>query len=67
MSKCRNLLAGTSLLTLIAAPVLAEPLGIGRAALPEEIAAWDVAVMPDGRGLPEGRGDVFDGEDAWID
>ncbi len=67
MSKCRKLLATTALLTLGAAPVLAEPLGIGRAALPEEIAAWDVAVMPDGRGLPEGRGNVLDGEDYWID
>ncbi|MFN7003476.1 MAG: c-type cytochrome [Roseinatronobacter sp.] len=67
MSKCRKFLAGTALLTLIASPVLAESLGIGRLALPEEIAAWDVAVMPDGRGLPEGRGNVMDGEDAWID
>ncbi|MCC5954863.1 MAG: c-type cytochrome [Natronohydrobacter sp.] len=67
MSKCRKLLAGTALLTLIASPVLAESLGIGRLALPEEIAAWDVAVMPDGRGLPEGRGNVLDGEDYWID
>lgn len=67
MSKCRNFLAATALLTLGAVPAFAEPLGIGRLALPEEIAAWDVAVMPDGRGLPEGRGNVLDGEDAWID
>lgn len=67
MSKCRNLLAGTALLTLGAVPALAETLGIGRAALPEEIAAWDVAVMPDGRGLPPGGGNVMDGEDLWID
>lgn len=67
MSKCRNLLAGTALLTFIASPVLADSLGIGRLALPEEIAAWDVAIMPDGRGLPEGRGNVLDGEEHWID
>ncbi len=36
--------------------------GIGRAALPEEVAAWDVNVMPDGTGLPEGSGSVSDGE-----
>lgn len=36
--------------------------GLGREALPEEIAAWDVNVMPDGRGLPEGSGSVSDGE-----
>jgi cytochrome c len=67
MSKCRKFLAATALLTLGAVPAFAETLGIGRLALPEEIAAWDVAVMPDGRGLPEGRGNVLDGEDAWID
>lgn len=36
--------------------------GLGRAALPEEIAAWDVDVRPDGTGLPEGSGNAFDGE-----
>ena len=32
------------------------PLGIGRAATPAEIAAWDDDVMPDGAGLPPGSG-----------
>ena len=36
--------------------------GIGRAALPEEIAAWDLDVSPDGTGLPVGSGSVEDGE-----
>jgi cytochrome c len=36
--------------------------GLGREALPEEIAAWDVNIMPDGEGLPEGSGSVLDGE-----
>ena len=39
--------------------------GIGRAAYPQEIAAWDVDVLPDGRGLPEGSGDVFTGEEVF--
>ena len=42
-------------------------LGLGRPALPEEIAAWDVNVMPDGRGLPEGSGDVWTGEELFVD
>ncbi|OSQ48183.1 c-type cytochrome [Marivita geojedonensis] len=37
-------------------------LGLGRPALPEEIAAWDVDVSPDGTGLPVGSGSVADGE-----
>jgi cytochrome c len=40
--------------------------GLGRPALPEEIAAWDVKIMPDGRGLPEGSGDVWTGEEVFI-
>ena len=41
--------------------------GLGRPALTEEIAAWDVDVLPDGRGLPEGSGDVLTGEEVFID
>lgn len=37
-------------------------LGLGRPALPEEIAAWNVDVQPDGTGLPVGSGSVEDGE-----
>ena len=46
----------------VASPVFADGLGLGRAALPEEIAAWDIDVRPDGMGLPEGEGSVEDGE-----
>ena len=72
MSRLGKFLASSALAgSMVAAPALADPLaealGLGRAALPEEIAAWDVAVMPDGRGLPPGHGDVWDGEDLWID
>jgi cytochrome c len=35
--------------------------------LPEEIDAWDVAVLPDGTGLPEGSGDVETGESVFGD
>ena len=34
---------------------------LGREALPEEIAAWDIDVRPDGVGLPVGSGTVADG------
>ncbi|WP_299690542.1 c-type cytochrome [uncultured Tateyamaria sp.] len=49
------------------APARDGGFGLGRAALPEEIAAWDVDVLPDGRGLPEGSGDVWTGEEVFVD
>lgn len=53
---------------IFASPALADGvLGLGRPALPEEIAAWDVDVLPDGRGLPEGSGDVFTGEEVFAE
>ncbi len=36
--------------------------GLGRVALPEEVAAWDIDVRPDGLGLPDGSGTVAQGE-----
>jgi S-disulfanyl-L-cysteine oxidoreductase SoxD len=39
----------------------ATPLGLGRAATPDEIRKLDVDVRPDGVGLPEGRGTVREG------
>lgn len=49
------------------APSAEGTYGIGRPALPEEIAAWDVDVLPDGRGLPAGSGDVWTGEEVFAD
>lgn len=42
-------------------PPAAQRLGLGRAPTPEEIAAWDIDVRPDGLGLPEGSGRVETG------
>ena len=60
--------AATAGATLTApAPAADGSYGLGRAALPVEIAAWDVDVLPDGRGLPEGSGDVFTGEEVFAE
>lgn len=40
-------------------------LGLGREALPEEIAAWNVDVRPDGQGLPVGKGTVRQGDELF--
>ena len=37
----------------------------GRKATPAEIAAWDIDVRPDFKGLPPGAGSVKQGEEAW--
>lgn len=44
-----------------AKPTVVKPLGIGRAATADEIKAIDIDVMPDGRGLPPGRGTAAEG------
>ncbi|MEE9388754.1 MAG: cytochrome c [Paracoccaceae bacterium] len=51
----------------LASPVVAEPLGLGRVASLDEIAAWDIDVRPDGVGLPPGQGDVARGEELFSD
>lgn len=44
---------------------LPERYGFGRAATAEEIARLDVDVMPDGRGLPPGRGTPVQGAEVY--
>ncbi len=39
--------------------------GIGRAATPKEVAAWDIDVRPDFKGLPAGAGSVAKGQGVW--
>ncbi len=58
-------LEATLVFTLIAGGVLAQ--GIGREATPDEIAAWDIDVRPDGLGLPEGSGNALDGEEIFTE
>lgn len=67
MSKYRNLLIGTALAATVAMPAFAGQFGLGRAALPEEVAAWDHDISPDGTGLPVGSGSVEDGERVFSD
>ena len=57
-------------LTLAGAGALAAPPasgfpGIGRSATSAEVAAWDIDVRPDLKGLPKGSGSVAKGQEVW--
>lgn len=39
--------------------------GIGRNATPAEVAAWDIDVRPDFKGLPKGSGSTVRGQEVW--
>ena len=40
--------------------------GVGRTATANEVAAWDIDVRPDFKGLPKGAGSVAQGEKLWV-
>jgi S-disulfanyl-L-cysteine oxidoreductase SoxD len=66
MFSCREL---TLVLGLLAAGAAAAQSGaypsVGRAATAKEIAAWDIDVRPDFKGLPAGSGSVAKGMQVW--
>ena len=68
MFKFRKALFATLLLALTGA-VFAQSNtqypGVGRDATPKEVAAWDIDVRPDFKGLPIGSGSVSKGQDIW--
>ena len=54
------------LLAALSLAATAQPLpGIGRTATPKEIAAWDIDVRGDFKGLPAGSGSVTLGNQVW--
>jgi S-disulfanyl-L-cysteine oxidoreductase SoxD len=72
MSSSRKVLIAAALLALGASGIAnaqanapATYSGIGRAATPKELAAWDIDVRPDFKGLPAGSGSVAQGQDVW--
>jgi cytochrome c len=69
MSKFSKFVWGLACAAALTLPALAQQakMGLGRAALPEEIAAWDIDVRADGVGLPPGKGSVKDGETLFLE
>jgi mono/diheme cytochrome c family protein len=58
-------IASSSPVGLIAQSPASKPLGIGRAASPDEISKIDIDVRPDGKGLPEGKGSAAEGAKVY--
>jgi cytochrome c len=54
-------------MTLVAMPACSFASEFGRRAAPSEISLWDIDVLPDGTGLPDGSGTVTQGEIVFSD
>ena len=68
MFKFRKSLYAAALLVLAGlslAQAAAQYPGVGRAATDKEVAAWDIDVRADFKGLPAGSGTVAKGQDIW--
>lgn len=66
MSRFIKQLGAAVLLASSAAAAFAGPYAnVGRTATPKEIAAWDIDVRPDFKGLPPGSGSVQRGQEIW--
>jgi S-disulfanyl-L-cysteine oxidoreductase SoxD len=53
--------AVAALAVLVSAAQAADTPNLGRPITPADIAAWDISVLPDGRGLPTGSGTAAQG------
>ena len=66
MSSFHSLLLASLLLASAAAQAQPNKYpGVGRAATDIEVAAWDIDVRPDFKGLPKGQGSVAKGMEVW--
>lgn len=72
LKSCAIVLAATAAVSLAATAWSGEPhkpgyYNYGTPATPAQIAGWDIAVRPDGAGLPPGSGSVSKGADIYAD
>lgn len=72
MSRFPKAVLGLAALALAGAAAMAQTApnvnkypGVGREATPKEVAAWDIDVRPDFKGLPPGSGSVARGQEVW--
>lgn len=65
MFKSINLLIALVMMLLSSSAYADQYANIGRIATKQEIAAWDIDVRPDFKGLPKGSGSVAHGQQIW--
>lgn len=71
--EANNMAPKTAVVTATVIPAKDRPipkhgvLHLGRIAMPEEVKAWDIDIRPDGKGLPNGKGSVAQGELIYTD
>ena len=58
-------LATAALACVVSAAMAAETPKLGKPIAPDEIAAWDITIGPDGAGLPPGSGTAKQGEAVY--
>jgi S-disulfanyl-L-cysteine oxidoreductase SoxD len=66
MSTFRSTVLAAPLLMVLGSAGAAGGPNLGQPALPEDVAAWDISILPDGRGLPHGSGTPQQGERVYI-
>ncbi len=54
-----------ALMALTAGAAAAQQYGLGRSAGADEVAAWDITIGPDGKGLPPGGGGAREGAQVY--
>src|SRR2546423_11878402 len=62
----RPIFLAAPLLMVLGSAVVARSPNLGQPAAPEDIASWDISILPDGRGLPAGTGTPQQGERVYI-
>jgi mono/diheme cytochrome c family protein len=60
----REFIAAGALLALCSAAAAESP-NLGKSISPEDLAAWDISIGPDGAGLPPGSGTPKQGEEVF--
>src|SRR5271166_2259727 len=56
-----------ALVGLVGAAAAAEGPHLGQPVTPQELAAWDISISPDGAGLPPGSGTAQQGAQVYAD